>query len=383
MDMEFVQSVMEQMQYAAQIEKGRVLHLYFADLDLMDGVNELIRMNKSRGRDLQFQVRSHSVPKYVSADPCIFKHVLQPLLNFVIAYAPEGSKVDVCVFQAVNYFTFKIDFSIRPEVDLNVELITKCFHQYYTSSEIDQGFRARSLGLFIASNLIQMMGGSLEYYNESNEALFQFNLSLKASHKAPSVFISRPEMKWDSMDFADEVPETSTPVETAFAEEHAHHHKGVVFSSDMLHEAREISKSHDFLGLSYGRQLRILVVDDSDLCKRMLRKALETFGYATDSANNGKEALKLLAITPCVFDAVIMDVVMPIMNGIEATKEIRQTLKLTGIPIIILTANVSDETRNEAMAAGATEFILKPVYSTVIINSLASHGVTAKVPGCA
>ena len=371
---------MEYMQHATHIEEGQVLQLDLADVDLLGNLNELIRSNRDRSRGLEFQLRNHNIPKYVSVDPCIFKHVLQPLLNFVAAYAPEGSKVDVCVFQAVNYFTFKIDFITY--VDLDAEVVMRRFHNYYVTDGDIRGFAAIGLGLFVASNLIQSMGGSLEYYSESNEALFQFNLSLKAAHIAPT-FTPRAAMKWSTIDSTIQTSEDSSSQDGKTSNGSLSKHNGVIFSADVICEARSISEDHDFLGLSNGRQLRILVVDDSDMCKRMLCKALEQVGYATDSANNGKEALKLLSITPCIFDAVIMDVVMPIMNGITAIREIRQNLKLTNIPIVILTASVSDEIRSEAMAAGASDFVLKPVYSTSIINCLASHGVISKVPVCA
>ena len=410
-DVGFVQSVMEYMQYATHIEGGQVLQLDLVDVDLMASLNDLIRMNKSRGKDLQFQVRSHSIPKYVSADPCIFKHVLQPLLNFVIAYAPESSKVDVCVFQAVNYFTFKLEFSIK--ADMSSDAVFKNFNQYYANSSELEGFASIGLGLYIASNLIQAMGGSLEYYSEAGDAVFQFNVPLKAVPSAPNEITPRGEMRWSSIAESavaavhivedvrpgtgstdatgvtslDDVEFTMSPADMELTKrmkemmlEKVSGGEIASLSEGFVEAARKSCQNHDFLGLSKGRQLRILVVDDSAICTSMLCKALQKVGYATDSANNGKEALKLLSITPCVFDAVIMDVVMPIMNGIAATQAIRKDLKLLTLPIIVLTADVSDDTRRDAIAAGATDFMLKPAYTKSIIKLLHSRGLIAKVP---
>jgi CheY-like chemotaxis protein len=75
-----------------------------------------------------------------------------------------------------------------------------------------------------------------------------------------------------------------------------------------------------------------------------------------------------------------MDIVMPIMNGITATRSIRNELKLSTLPIIMLTADVSEDTRAEAMAAGASEYILKPAYTKSIIKLLHSRNLYAQVP---
>lgn len=152
-----------------------------------------------------------------------------------------------------------------------------------------------------------------------------------------------------------------------------------VHKSDM-DVAKEECSGVNLLGLVNGRQRRILIVDDSSICTTMLGRALSKVGYAVDSANNGKEAVAKLSIDPCMFDAVIMDVIMPIMNGIEATKTARTTLKLKTLPIFILTADVSDETRIAAMSAGATDFILKPAYTKVIIKLLHGKGLYAQAP---
>ena len=401
---------MEYMQHATHIEEGQVLQLDLADVDLLGNLNELIRSNRDRSRGLEFQVRTHNIPKYVSVDPCIFKHVLQPLLNFVAAYAPEGSKVDVCVFQAVNYFTFKLEFSTKNEISSDV--IFKNFNQYYANNSEIKGFASIGLGLYIASNLIQAMGGSLEYYSEMIDAVFQFNIPLKAVPTAPAAITPRGEMRWSSIAESavaavhiveemrpgtastestgvtslDDVEFTMSPEDIEMTKRMKEMMLGKISGGEVtsaegfVEAARKSCQNHDFLGLSKGRQLRILVVDDSTICTNMLCKALQKVGYATDSANNGKEALKLLSITPCVFDAVIMDIVMPIMNGVTATRAIRNELKLTSLPIIVLTADVSDDTRKDAMAAGATDFMLKPAYTKSIIKLLHSRGLIAKVP---
>jgi len=76
-------------------------------------------------------------------------------------------------------------------------------------------------------------------------------------------------------------------------------------------------------------------------------------------ASHGAEALTLLE--QHVFDAVLMDIHMPIMNGVEATQFIRQQTKYTSLPIIALSAGVTESERNSCIACGMNDFIAKPI----------------------
>jgi len=108
-----------------------------------------------------------------------------------------------------------------------------------------------------------------------------------------------------------------------------------------------------------ARLFRILVVDDSSICQKLLVKILKQHSFVTDVANNGQEACDKLTQEPCCYDAVLMDIRMPVMDGITATKFIRSELQLT-IPIIAVSAEVDPSTRAAAMDAGSNGFLSKP-----------------------
>lgn len=111
---------------------------------------------------------------------------------------------------------------------------------------------------------------------------------------------------------------------------------------------------------------KIMIVEDQFFLAEMIRTRMEFLGYETVYAEHGARALELLQKEPV--DLVIMDVMMPVMDGIEATKRIRSDSKLKHTPVIFLTARARSEDREEAMKAGATDYIAKPFESSQLVT---------------
>ncbi len=106
---------------------------------------------------------------------------------------------------------------------------------------------------------------------------------------------------------------------------------------------------------------RLLVVDDSDINREVVARALTQEGAEAFLANDGQQALDALRAYPTAFDAVLMDVQMPLMDGLTATRLVRDELGLTALPVIAFTAGVLDEERQRALWAGVNDFLAKPV----------------------
>lgn len=111
---------------------------------------------------------------------------------------------------------------------------------------------------------------------------------------------------------------------------------------------------------------KVMIVEDQFFLAEMIRTRMEFLGYKTIYAEHGARALELLQKEPV--DLVIMDVMMPVMDGIEATKRIRADRQLKDIPIIFLTARARAEDRQQAMEAGATDYIAKPFESSQLVS---------------
>src|SRR5439155_18078254 len=101
---------------------------------------------------------------------------------------------------------------------------------------------------------------------------------------------------------------------------------------------------------------RVLVVDDEEDIVEVIQDRLEAYGFTVTTAGTGLEALKKLSSEK--FDGIFLDVKMPEMGGIEALEEIRKRDKK--IPIIIITSSSTREAAIEAIAKGASEYVLKP-----------------------
>ena len=123
----------------------------------------------------------------------------------------------------------------------------------------------------------------------------------------------------------------------------------------------------DFLGK------RILLVEDNELNSEIAVELLNAYGFMVDTAENGAEAVeKVKNSTPGNYDIVLMDVQMPVMNGYEATKQIRalNDPALAGITILAMTANAFDEDRKKALECGMNGFLSKPIVIEELIGTL-------------
>lgn len=102
--------------------------------------------------------------------------------------------------------------------------------------------------------------------------------------------------------------------------------------------------------------MRILVVEDEKSLNRVITKRLENEGYSVDNCFDGEEALHFMSVGE--FDAVVMDIMMPKINGIEVVKRLRAQNDIT--PVIFLTAKDSVSDRVEGLDAGAEDYLVKP-----------------------
>jgi len=111
-----------------------------------------------------------------------------------------------------------------------------------------------------------------------------------------------------------------------------------------------------------GERLNILLVEDNLLNQRIVTFSLKRFNHDVIIANNGVEAIELFREKK--FDVILMDIMMPVMDGLEATVKIREIESITNIekrtPIIALTANTMDNDRDKCLSYGMDEFMAKP-----------------------
>jgi CheY-like chemotaxis protein len=116
---------------------------------------------------------------------------------------------------------------------------------------------------------------------------------------------------------------------------------------------------------------RILVAEDNRINQQVVKEFLRLSGIHVDLANDGRKALTLLEEN--TYDAVLMDIHMPEMGGLEATATLRKHEKYTNLPVIALTAGVTQDEREACLSSGMNAFVSKPIIPGELIDVLTLH----------
>lgn len=122
---------------------------------------------------------------------------------------------------------------------------------------------------------------------------------------------------------------------------------------------------------------KILIVDDDENTREILRRWLAKEGYTTVSAGDGEECLRALAAEP--FDIVLLDVMMPNLDGLGVCERMRANDEWRSIPVILLTAKDDMETRTRGMSLGVSEYLTKPINKLELFARLRAQAHTREV----
>ena len=131
------------------------------------------------------------------------------------------------------------------------------------------------------------------------------------------------------------------------------------------------SAAHELLNVLAGRHARVLVAEDNPTNQQVALSILKHLGLRADAVANGADALEALATHS--YDLVLMDVQMPVMDGIEATRKIRSAELAAGkprLPVIAMTANAMLGDRNKCLEAGMDDYLSKPVPPQIFATAL-------------
>jgi signal transduction histidine kinase/ActR/RegA family two-component response regulator len=301
-----------------------VFSLQYSEFNLGKSLNSLFKMNERLAleKGLKFEIQtSTDIPHYVYGDKNRINQIVLNLLNNAIEYTKIGT---VKMLVTGNYNSdIKKEFLLQITISdtgkgIDKELGEKLFQKYATSNTSKNSV---GLGLTISKGLIDLMNGSISFDSEPNEGT-TFHITI------PLPIVENNSTNSDNVD--------NNFKETA---------------------------------------IKILLVDDNKINLLVLEKQLKNKlkNSQLTTANNGLEALNL--IKEHQYDIVLMDVIMPIMDGKTATKHVRNLTddSKKNIPIIALTANVGEKELTECLNAGMTDFVTKPFEVNALLKIISKN----------
>ncbi len=303
----------------SQLQAGK-LRINVENFQIRQTVENAFLLHKPKIESMRFAYSydiSDVVPQVIRGDKNRVIQILVNLIGNAVKFTHQGS---VHIFVECN--STEILFSVR---DTGIGIATEHFSSIFkrfnqANDEIQVRYGGSGLGLSICHNLVQLMGGEIGFESELGKgSRFWFKLPL-ISATAEDLFIA------------------SLPQDN----------------------------------LIQNRTIHIMIVDDNAVNRLLLKKVLQN--YCTHcslyEADNGQKALELFKNNP--IDMIVMDMVMPIMDGVESTRRIRQDFlePKCRVPVLGLTANVNASDGNIFMQAGANDIMFKPFEKAIMIEKI-------------
>ena len=309
----------------SKIEAGR-MDLIPRDFDLVALLDDLAALmgENARRKGLAFSRSiSPDVPRFLRGDSGRLRQILVNLVGNAIKFTEKGDvRLDVSLAKrSENYVLPR--FSVRDTgVGIPSEKMGRLFDKFV---QVDDSFARREggagLGLSICREIAEMMGGSIGATSEEGKGSeFRFTVCLEIQPEG-----ARRD-------------ETRTPARASVP--------------------------------CFRRQgVRILLVEDDPINRSVALCMLKKLGLAADTAENGQQAVA--ALERCAYDLVLMDCLMPVLDGYKATKRIRLLDGKAGkVPIVAMTANAMLGDRERCLRAGMDDYISKPVSRAALVEAL-------------
>jgi PAS domain S-box-containing protein len=308
-----------------KMESGKIIFEQ-TQFNLGDFLEEIMRSYsfRSKAKNLSFDIRkANDLPNEVIGDPIRLNQILSNLLSNALKFTIHGSIQVIVKELSRTANQSKMEFSV---IDTGIG-IPKDKHSFIfdsftqASTDTTRHFGGTGLGLAICKKLIELQGGTITIDSEPDKgSTFKFVISFGISDKGIQTS-------------GGDVPET-------------------------------------FSGLE-GK--RILVAEDNKINFFVANKFLTGWGISVTHAENGQIALDILEKEE--FDLILMDLHMPVMDGIEATRIIRQSnnLKIRDIPIVALTAAIMSESHDKIEDLKINDYVLKPFKPHDLFERILKH----------
>ncbi|WP_186455928.1 PAS domain S-box protein [Nitrospirillum pindoramense] len=330
----------------SKLEAGKV-ELETVDFALGEVVDGVMALVSPQAREKGLELTATLVPEAAGAyngDPTRLRQVLLNLMGNAVKFTAEGRvclTVSLVPAEAVagkampdarRPLRFTVaDTGVGMDADQQGRLFQK-FTQADTS--INRRFGGTGLGLAISWELVRLMGGTI---------------ALDSAPGAGSTFI------------------VDVPLRSAGA--HGDHTVAGAAAGGRGDAASPVEQRAGRQAPPRGRGRHLLLVDDNMVNRSVARIMLEREGYTVDMAEDGQAAVAACRAT--AYDLVLMDVQMPVMDGVTATRALRRDLGLRRLPILAMTANAMVGMREDYLAAGMDDYVSKPFDQQQFLDTVA------------
>ena len=329
---DYLMTLIDEVLETSQINAGKVVSVSSAvhERQAVENVSTIIAERaKEAGIHFELIVRSCE-DRYVMMDLEHMERILMNLLSNALKFTPEGGKVVLRLDVAYTDKQVEHTYTIMDNgVGISPEFQTRMFLPFEQEKQTGGGLsEGTGLGLYICRNLVDLLGGTIDYNSKPGEGAtfivhMQFDLATDEQ-------IQREKNK------------TAT------------------FEEQILH----------------GKT--VLLVEDNNINAEVIMKILETKGMHSELARDGQEAIDIFKKKGSFYyQAILMDIMMPVKGGIEAAREIRSlnTADAEIIPIIALTADVYNDSLDQCLRAGMNAVLTKPIDIEKLGQTLAKEFV--------
>lgn len=324
------------------------------------------REARQKNNRLHISVRDQ-VPQQLYLDGVFLEKILSKLINNAVKFTQKGS-ITIIVegeFDDALEHKFNLKVSIK---DTGCGIAPSRHNTLFVpfiqgDAGLNRGYSGVGLGLPLCQQLASLMSGHIRLVETSpSGSIFELQLGAPVLHKAdthglPETIPTSIYSYYSDEDSGTVYASLAEDDEDTPAESPAPFEGAAEFESDQ-------DEHHPN---AYGNGRRILVVDDDNSNRLILKRMLRKMGYDSEEASDGHQALNKVEHNH--YDLIFMDCQMPVMDGLETTRHIRQGAGPSqDSPIIALTANATSGFRQTCLDAGMTEYVSKPVR----INAIAA-----------
>jgi PAS domain S-box-containing protein len=314
----------------SKIEAGKLTleSVNFSSRKIVSDSLELCQLQANQ-KQVEFVTEvDDKVPEFLLGDSLRLGQVLNNLLTNAVKFSSEGGRVELSVGGSMQTGElFRLEVNVRDHgIGIDKAKQRQIFEPFsQADNSTTRQYGGTGLGLVIVRNIVRQMGGDIQLESEPGQgAEFRVHVILPlASGKT---------------------------------------------GKDESHKNQKSAVDQAIIKL---KNRVVLLVEDNEINRELAMELLTSVGIQVEVAFNGEQALEKLQ--EYEFDAVLMDCQMPVMDGYEATRRIRNNPQWKKLPVIALTANVMKEDRERVFAAGMDDLVPKPLDPDEMFVVLASH----------